>query len=32
MRLMKSIMDEVHYEFEPGKRNELSMVKRLVKD
>jgi serine/threonine-protein kinase RsbW len=29
MRLMKSLMDEVHYEIEPGKRNELHMVKRL---
>jgi anti-sigma regulatory factor (Ser/Thr protein kinase) len=31
MRLMKSVMDEVHYEIEPGKKNELHMVKRLKK-
>jgi len=31
MRLMQTLMDEVHYEFEPGKKNELTMVKRLVK-
>ena len=31
MRLMKTLMDEVHYEFEPGKKNELTMVKKLVK-
>ncbi len=31
MRLMKSLMDEVHYEIEPGKRNELHMVKRIRK-
>ncbi|MFN2455420.1 MAG: ATP-binding protein [Pyrinomonadaceae bacterium] len=31
MRLMKSLMDEVHYEIEPGKKNELHMVKRLHK-
>ena len=29
MRLMKTLMDEVHYEFEPGKKNELVMVKKL---
>jgi serine/threonine-protein kinase RsbW len=29
MRLMKSLMDEVRYEIEPGKRNELHMVKWL---
>ncbi len=29
MRLMKSLMDEVHYEIEPGKKNELHMIKRL---
>lgn len=29
MRLMKTLMDEVHYEFEPGKRNELRMVKKI---
>ena len=32
MRLMKSVMDEVHYEIEPGKKNELHMVKRLKKN
>ena len=31
MRLMKSLMDEVHYEIEPGKRNELHMVMRIRK-
>ncbi len=31
MRLMKTLMDEVHYEIEPGKKNELHMVKRLRK-
>lgn len=31
MRLMKSLMDEVHYEIEPGKKNELHMMKRLHK-
>ncbi|MBD0371874.1 MAG: ATP-binding protein [Pyrinomonadaceae bacterium] len=31
MRLMKSLMDEVHYEIEPGKKNALHMVKRLRK-
>jgi anti-sigma regulatory factor (Ser/Thr protein kinase) len=29
MRLMKSFMDEVHYEVVPGVKNELRMVKRL---
>lgn len=29
MRLMKSFMDEVHYEMVPGVKNELKMVKRL---
>ncbi len=29
MRLMKSFMDEVHYEMQPGVKNELRMVKRL---
>jgi anti-sigma regulatory factor (Ser/Thr protein kinase) len=29
MQLMKSLMDEVHYEITPGQRNELRMVKRL---
>ena len=31
MRLMKTLMDEVHYEIVPGKKNELHMVKRLHK-
>ncbi len=31
MRLMKSLMDEVHYEIEPGIKNELHMIKRLRK-
>ena len=31
MRLMKALMDEVHYEIVPGKKNELRMVKRLHK-
>ena len=31
MRLMKSFMDEVHYQMVPGVKNELKMVKRLVK-
>ena len=31
MRLMKSLMDEVHYEIVPGQKNELHMVKRLHK-
>ena len=31
MRLMKSFMDEVHYEVQPGVKNELKMVKRLNK-
>ncbi len=29
MRLIKTLMDEVHYDIEPGKRNELRMVKKL---
>ncbi|MCB1057347.1 MAG: ATP-binding protein [Acidobacteria bacterium] len=28
MRLIRSLMDEVHYEIEPGRKNELTMVKR----
>jgi serine/threonine-protein kinase RsbW len=32
MRLIKTLMDEVHYDIEPGKRNELRMVKKLKKD
>ena len=31
MRLMKSFMDEVHYEMLPGVKNELRMVKHLNK-
>ncbi len=31
MRLMKTLMDEVHYEIIPGKKNELRMIKRLRK-
>ena len=31
MRLMRTLMDEVHYEIEPGKKNELHMVKRIRK-
>jgi serine/threonine-protein kinase RsbW len=31
MRIMKSFMDEVHYEMQPGVKNELKMVKRLNK-
>jgi serine/threonine-protein kinase RsbW len=31
MRLMKTLMDEVHYEIIPGKKNELRMIKRLHK-
>lgn len=29
MRMMKALMDEVHYEIVPGEKNELRMVKRL---
>ena len=31
LRLIKRLMDEVHYDIEPGKRNELRMVKKLRK-
>jgi len=31
MRLMKTLMDEVRYEIEPGKKNALHMSKRLKK-
>jgi anti-sigma regulatory factor (Ser/Thr protein kinase) len=31
MRLMKTLMDEVRYEIELGKKNELHMVKKLKK-
>ena len=30
-RLMKTLMDEVHYEVIPGQKNELRMIKRLKK-
>ncbi|MBI4902241.1 MAG: ATP-binding protein [Acidobacteria bacterium] len=29
MRMMKLVMDEVHYQIVPGERNELRMIKRL---
>ncbi|MCH9650051.1 MAG: ATP-binding protein [Deltaproteobacteria bacterium] len=29
MRLIQKLMDEVRYEIEPGKKNELTMVKRV---
>lgn len=32
MRLMKTLMDEVRYEIEPGKKNALHMMKRLKKE
>ncbi len=31
MRLIRTLMDEVHYEIVPGKKNELQMMKRLRK-
>jgi serine/threonine-protein kinase RsbW len=31
MRLIKTLMDEVHYEVVPGRKNELRMIKRLKK-
>ena len=31
MRLMKTLMDEVRYEIEPGKKNALHMMKKLNK-
>jgi len=31
MRLMKSLMDEVHYEMIPSEKNELRMIKHLKK-
>jgi len=31
MRIINSFMDEVHYEMQPGVKNELKMVKRLNK-
>ena len=29
MRLIRAVMDEVHYQIVPGQKNELRMVKRL---
>lgn len=29
LRLIRNLMDEVHYEIQPGKKNELRMVKKL---
>lgn len=31
MRLIRSLMDEVRYEIEPGRKNELRMSKKLVR-
>ena len=31
MRLIRTLMDEVHYDIEPGQKNELRMVKKLRK-
>lgn len=31
MRLIRTLMDEVHYEIQPGTKNELRMVKKLRK-
>ncbi|MCP9494978.1 MAG: ATP-binding protein [Pyrinomonadaceae bacterium MAG19_C2-C3] len=31
MRLIKTLMDEVRYEIEPGRKNELHMMKRIRK-
>jgi serine/threonine-protein kinase RsbW len=31
LRIIRTLMDEVHYEIEPGKKNELRMVKHLRK-
>lgn len=31
MRLIRTLMDEVHYEVIPGQKNELRMIKRLNK-
>jgi serine/threonine-protein kinase RsbW len=31
LRLIRSVMDEVHYQIVPGQKNELRMVKRLKK-
>jgi anti-sigma regulatory factor (Ser/Thr protein kinase) len=32
MRLIKSLMDEVHYEIVPGQKNELAMTKLRKKE
>lgn len=32
MRMMKALMDEVHYQIVPGEKNELRMVKLLKKE
>jgi anti-sigma regulatory factor (Ser/Thr protein kinase) len=32
MRLIKTLMDEVHYEIVPGQKNELAMTKRRKKE
>lgn len=31
LRIIRSLMDQVHYEIEPGTKNELQMVKKLRK-
>lgn len=31
LRLIKSLVDEVHYEFSPGNKNELHLTKKLPK-
>ena len=31
MRLIKTLMDEIHYEIIPGQKNELRMIKRIKK-
>ena len=31
IHVIETLMDEVHYDIEPGKRNELRMVKKLRK-
>jgi len=32
LRIIRTLMDQVRYEIEPGKKNELQMVKRLRKE
>ena len=32
IRLIKTLMDEVHYEIEPGQKNELHMTKKIRKN